>query len=813
METSGLTILLFFILVIFILTAFILYLFISHRTTPVSQRLALWLKAQNEADQLVETMAAQARCVLEGLRPFRRREKIKKKRIAAARRRQQQLDCSGGGAEPGGSGSHPDNDEAILQKVSMSADDDAMDEIRRRQQQYRSDRIDGHQDGTNNKGEGSGAPSGGGSNGSTDMSRPSEDLASERLWEFVAGWCMVGCIFAGIALIVGANTMVQNNPATETQWTFDTEDGDSLMDSIISHIMKIALGIKDFEDQLMEHGIFVFVAGINGFILVRQKIFVRRRQYEIDLQGGMMAMEPIGSRGKECYDEENALEGGGNSSGSSSGDNNDRGTTHHDTCTQEILQAVREETDSRNTSPRNNESKDKETDKDKDKLDAGATDGDSPDFHTMSFLAWFNYLQIGILIIEFLQLFSFPLRELMEFYNQAEKASIMYESAKGILNVFQAATTNGTSTGSDGSLTQLVTQGLQGLQGLHYHDGVLAFGNNTLFSFNTGASNNDSVTVASTTSGSVPIQELLKVFNKTGTANMAQTAPGAHEWMEQMPMLDNATAYITPWIKNVNVTSQWIANNLPAWLPNITSLMLNSTHLITAETQKQLEDVKEKIVQAAADATVQGISTIATTISSLNGTSVFGNETLADGASTPGQGHENAPSKEMEGDGDIVMQVVNSLGLQPSINTHDWYLLRFWSCFAVVVAGWFVALTIHAWNRRCRRLRREGKPHWSAISVGWISCFIPVVVGYANLFYFAPRHGVHKTSPFNHFISKPSSRVSSISQSSAHSSPRPRASPKQSTPTLTSSTLKNKSKPAEKATAPSPPPGSSTQSS
>lgn len=735
METSGLTILLFFILVIFLLAAFILYLFISHRTTPVSQRLALWLKAQNEADQLVETMAAQARCVLDGLRPLRRREKMKKKRIAAARRRQQQLDDGGGVAGPGGSGGYPDNDEVISQTVSTSADDDAMDEIRRRQQQYRSDRIDGHQDGTINNGDGSGAPSGGGSignNGPTDKSRPSEDLASERLWEFVTGWCMVGCIFAGIALIVGANMTVQNNPATETQWTFETEDGDSLMDSIISHIMKIALGIKDFEDQLMEHGIFVFVVGINGFVLVRQKIFMRRRQYEIDLQGGMMAMEPIGGRGKECYDEENALEGG-NSSGSS-GDSNDRGTTHHNTYTQEILQTVREETDSKNTSPRSSESKDKETDKDKDKLDAGATDGDSPDFHTMSFIAWFNYLQIGILIIEFLQLFSFPLRELMEFYNQAEKTSNMYESAKGILNVFQAATTNGTSTGSDGSLTQLVTQGLQGL---HYHNGVLAFGNNTLFSFNTGASNNDSVTVASTTSESVPIQEILRSFNKTGTANMAQTAPGAHEWMEQMPMLDNGTAYITPWIKDANVSSQWIADNLPTWLPNITSLMLNSTHSITAETQKQLEDMKQKMVHAAADATVHGISTIASTIASLNGTNVFGNATLADSASTTrGQGQEKAPSKEMEGDGDIVMQVVNSLGLQPSINTHDWYLLRFWSCFAVVVVGWFVALTIHAWNRRCRRLRREGKPHWSAISVGWVSCFIPVVVGYTNLFFF-----------------------------------------------------------------------------
>ncbi|KAI8352695.1 hypothetical protein B0O80DRAFT_370032, partial [Mortierella sp. GBAus27b] len=76
---------------------------------------------------------------------------------------------------------------------------------------------------------------------------------------------------------------------------------------------------------------------------------------------------------------------------------------------------------------------------------------------------------------------------------------------------------------------------------------------------------------------------------------------------------------------------------------------------------------------------------------------------------------------------DIVMQVVNSLGLQPSINTHDWYLLRFWSCFLAVVLGWIFALGIHGWNRRCRRLRREGKAHWPPISVGWVSCFSPVV--------------------------------------------------------------------------------------
>ncbi|KAG0327945.1 hypothetical protein BG000_000711 [Podila horticola] len=721
METSGLTILLFFILVIFLLAAFILYLFISHRTTPVSQRLALWLKAQNEADQLVETMAAQAGCVLEGLRPFRRREKMKKKRIAAARRRQQQLDSHGGGggpgSGPGGSGGgHPDNDEVILQTVST--EDDTMDEIWRRQQQYRSDRNDGHQDGTNNKGDSAGTSSGAGSNGngSTDKSRSSEDLASERLWEFVAGWCMVGCIFAGIALIVGANWRVQNNPATETQWTFDNEDGDSLMDSIISHIMKLALGIKDFEDQLMEHGIFVFVAGINGFVLVRQKIFVRRRQYEIDLQGGMMTMEPLGSRGKEVYDEENALEGGVGSSGRNSGESGQE-IPNHDSYTHEILQTAKDENNGRNTSPRNSESKDKDKESDKDKSpDASTTYDDSPDFRTMSFIAWFNYLQIGILIIEFLQLFSFPLRELMEFYNQAEKTSAMYDSAKGILNVFQAATTNGTSVNSGGSLNQLASQGLQGL---HYHDGVLAFGNNTLFSFNTGA--NDSVNIASKTAGSIPIQEMLKAINKTGDTNLAQTAEGV-QWMSQMPILDNAAAYITPWVKDANVSSQWIADNLPTWLPNITSLMLNSTHSITAETQKQLEDMKEKIAQAAAGA-MQGMNSIATI--AMNGTSLMGNDTAA---------HGKPPSKELQGDSDIVMQVVNSLGLQPSINTHDCVLyLPILSTFLSSAACQSQAIHAYAHERYAQQqaqARREG--HGSIATAGIFNSIVMTLLDPAS---------------------------------------------------------------------------------
>lgn len=122
-----------------------------------------------------------------------------------------------------------------------------------------------------------------------------ENMVAEKLWEYVVGWCLVGCIFVGAGLIICANFLVHGDPANTTPWTFDLEEGASLMDTIVANIMKAALGIQDFEDQLMEHGIFVFIVGINGFVLVRQRVFGRRRGYEQELmKGGMMlSMETV----------------------------------------------------------------------------------------------------------------------------------------------------------------------------------------------------------------------------------------------------------------------------------------------------------------------------------------------------------------------------------------------------------------------------------------------------------------------------------------------------------------------------------------
>ncbi|KAF9354451.1 hypothetical protein BGX26_007701 [Mortierella sp. AD094] len=173
--------------------------------------------------------------------------------------------------------------------------------------------------------------------------------------------------------------------------------------------------------------------------------------------------------------------------------------------------------------------------------------------------------------------------------------------------------------------------------------------------------------------------------------------------------LDNATALAAPWIKNITASAEWITDNLPTWLPNVTTILANGS--LPTATQEKLEEMRDQIVNMAAEITAQGWS-----LSGANATNP-----------------ENAPlsdtrlPKKMAGDSDIVMQVVNSLGLQPSINTHDWYLLRFWSCFMAVLLGWLVALSTHGWNRRCRRLRREGKRHWPAISIGWSVIYLPIL--------------------------------------------------------------------------------------
>ncbi|GJJ76198.1 hypothetical protein EMPS_08557 [Entomortierella parvispora] len=766
METSALTILLFFIVVFFLLAAFLLYIFISRRSTPVSQRLTLWLKAQSEADQLVETMAAQAQCVIDGLRPFRRRNNQRK--LRAQRRHHPHLPHH----------HHHRNRRDTQELGDESAEEDAtMDEIWRRHQRQRLDRAElqmeptvtsyypsgssigggggasagtsgggalgvhavdmGDQYESHGDGGGGGAGGSGNGGGSRKKKRPSDELDGERLWEFVVGWCMVACIFIGIALIIGANIALQNRVPgeEETPWTFETEEGDSLMDNVMTHIMQIAMGIRDFEDQLMEHGIFVFVVGINGYLLVRQRVYSRRREYERELmQGDTQQLEMI-RRGAMAnaniaaattaalQDEEKGSDGWTQERGEREVSGIAARGYFEDAGYDEISKAASPwatfETDAipppvplkeelqdalqreKSTATKNNKLDDP---------DGSAGEDDSPDFRTMSFLAWFNYLQVGIVIIEFLQLFSFPLRELMEFYNQAEKTSTVYESAKDVLNAFRTVATNADQQ-----------QQQQAGEGLHYGDGKLSFGNMTLYGFKVNKSKNNSSNDDNNINPSVETND----SDGNATTSALSQQRQAIDWLENMPMLDNATAAITPWIQESKAPMEWITENLPAWLPNITALLANST--MTDVAQKSLEGIRDQIIQAATNSSLtSGINVIAQAVGDGSALQAGARDEGIGGSSTSTP-PSSATTKDVGNDGDIVMQVVNSLGLQPSINTHDWYLLRFWSCFAVVLLGWVVALCIHGWNRRCRRLRREGKPHWGAISVGWISCFIPVV--------------------------------------------------------------------------------------
>ncbi|KAI7824622.1 hypothetical protein BC939DRAFT_137610 [Gamsiella multidivaricata] len=693
METSRLTFLLFFVLVFFLLAAFVLYLFISRCTTPASQRLALWFKAQSEADRLVETMAAQTRCLMDGLRPCRRRDNIRKRKT----QRQYQI-----------SSHMRENKDGATSATSRAEYDEetAMDEIWRRHQQQRTERSEvqdsvpvfNHGSGTGDqvaerKVEGDSACG-------SKLDRSLEELAGERLWEFVVGWCLIGCIFAGAALIVGANLKAQDGLSNEAPWTFNTEEGDSLMDSVVAHVMKIALGIKDFGDQLMEHGIFIFVTGINGFVLVRQRVYVRRRDYEADILQEDTPTTIIPNKQNEHETREtiercNILSSGSHENLKGADDFYDYSGPiypgeylfQHERpeCAQSVDNSTKEQHQERK--------------KDNGDDENGDNDADcSPEFRSMSFLAWFNYLQVGILVIEFLQLFSFPLRELMEFYNQAEKTNDMYESAEVVLNVFRDATA---STGQDAPAN---------FSRLHYHDGMLSLGNSTIFSFTLHNSNDTTRTSRIVGNDSTPRSS----EGSTRTFGQQQL----FDWWQNMPLLDNATALAAPWIKNISISTDWIADNLPVWLPNITALMTNSS--LASLAQSDLENIRNRLVNTAAGLISHGLSVPGS--NTTNTTSSIGSLPTEDGSLKT-----YPPREDMAGDGDIVMQVVNSLGLQPSINTHDWYLLRFWSCFVVVQIGWIVALSIHGWNRRCRRLRREGKPHWPTISVGWVSCFIPVV--------------------------------------------------------------------------------------
>ncbi|KAF9208738.1 Vacuolar protein sorting-associated protein 20 [Haplosporangium sp. Z 27] len=619
--------------VLFLLAAFIMFLFVGRCTTPASKRLRLWLKAQSEADQLVEIMAAQVTCVIDGLRPCRRREKIRTGRA----QRQRHIICQ----------LQEDIDGDISAANRAEYDDElAMNEIWRQRQRQWLDRSDTQDPSSTPTGGHMGDCAVEGDNIGNGHSP--DEQADERLWEFIAGWCLIGCICTGAALIISATLKAQNSLSPETPWTIDPEDGDSLIDIIVAHIMNLALGIKRFGDRLMESGIFVFVVGINGYVLVRQRVFVRRRHYEAELiQRDVLPGDP--AKKEYCPDEEQQRisslkesQSFGNAEGiddfyanvemiQSSGSM----AVVHTTSEDSHLTGTR-------TRDTHNWTKDQQDE-----------DNDSPNFRAMSFLAWFNYLQIGILVIEFMQLFSFPLRELMEFYNQTEKTGILHDNAKSVLTILGVPTTS-----SSADLAYLGRLG-----------------------------------------------EILD----TNPANMSKTI--FIDNLKNNLNVSNATALAVPWIENITGSTEWVKNNLPAWLPDIAAIIANSS--LSEDTQGNLEEMRAQLVKMGAEIASQEWLLAGTNIPSIDLQSAIQKLTL--------------PPKKMSEDGDIVMQVVNNIGLQPSINTHDWYLLRFWSCFVAVLLGWLVALSIHGWNRRCRRLRREGSPHWPAISVGWSVLYLPIL--------------------------------------------------------------------------------------
>ncbi|KAG0235718.1 hypothetical protein BGW42_004768, partial [Actinomortierella wolfii] len=673
---------------------------------------------------------------------------------------------------------------SVTIKPNDYGNDPEMDEIWRKQYQHR------WRDESNTKGiaatfAGGRSSHGGGGTGYKESQQQQqqavqqvdlEAMAEERTWEYVVGWCLIGCIFAGIAIIIGAGIKVQNNPGhEETHWSFS--QGDSLMDSVISHIMMVAAGAHDFEDQWMEQGIFVFVLGINGYLLIRQRVFARRRQYEASLLQtmpsptfGRMRKNTATVKGKEGLDHEEDDEADRSEGIKIDKDlcdeermvrYLDRGFDRYpehlsrsstltpiSTTTDQVGRSGGSSRDPGNAKSGNSENESNIADDDLGDL--------TPDFRTMSFMAWFNYLQIGILVIEFLQLFSFPLRELMDFYNQAAKTSAMYESAKGILNAIQSA-----------SLT-VKDMANQGIHGFRYQNGTLSFGNSPLFRFG-GSSlsqenkssykesgNNDqsggdtleeedgdlspesmdahqqrldeggdSVRVMNLEEDST-IRLATAILNNTMTTNTNLT--DLDDWKSKMPKIDDATPYVTPWIKNLTDSAERITQNMPRLLPNISALLFNTTTL--EDIEHSLGDIKDAVVNVTGFSLHGALGNITNIVNSLTQAglqnSTEGNLFLpsTNNASQP----ISSGKAQAKADDDIVLQVVNGLGLQPSINTHDWYLLRLWSCVAVVVFGWFITIFIHTWNRQSRARLRAGKSYWPPISVGWISCFIPVVM-------------------------------------------------------------------------------------
>ncbi|KAF9919832.1 hypothetical protein FBU30_010479 [Linnemannia zychae] len=527
-----------------------------------------------------------------------------------------------------------------------------------------------------------------------------EDMVAEKLWEYIVGWCLVGCVFVGVALIIAANFMIHGDNASETPWTFDPEDGDSLMDTIVENIMKAALGMKDFQDQLMELGIFVFIVGVNGFILVRQQVYGRRKHYEQELMRSGMVLpskDPMAFGGSGFHVDgknidDRMLHGEANSSEEHSEGKqdfyddlhlhqathgierftstdqvvvqvNNNGTT---TTTATVLSGAGMGGGSIQNPPNTNitdlrpslsvspASKSKETSATKDASEEKKiSNDDSPDFATMSFLAWFNYLQVGILVIEFLQLFSFPLRELMGFYKQAEKTSAMYDGAKTILEVFRTTATN-LSTGANGgspvsstATTATVNSNGNRLPGIHYKDGILSIGNNTLFDFNPRNNSSQDKNSAERPTFALDISEDgHSGQDGSEAAVLDQNIDGMG--LIQKNISDSmgiksttalsAAALTTPHptgtsgnsgSQKLGASADWIKENLPLWLPNITALMDNNT--VGRLEPGRFEELRDNLVNAAVGVALRGFA-------GTNSTLGANSTTLSDAGASGGSG-------------------------------------------------------------------------------------------------------------------------------------------------------------------------------
>ncbi|KAG0297759.1 Vacuolar protein sorting-associated protein 20 [Linnemannia gamsii] len=695
------------------------------RTTPPSQRLTQWLKAQSEADLLVETMASQGR----------RRDKMRK-RQAAQRRRQhhgessrEEVDGAGGSSgngAGGGGGGGGEYDEEM-----------AMDDLWRRCQRQRPEDpatlvVHGAASSNDNNTSTHGAT---GTTGTASLDPDlsgtridREDMVAEKLWEYVVGWCLIGCIFVGAGLILCANFMFHDDPANTTPWTFEVDEGASLMDTVVANIMKAALGMQDFEDQLMEHGIFVFIVGINGFVLVRQRVFGRRREYEQELmRGGMVLPMDTGVKDVGGYDlegkavvvgrEEQENEGDGEKFNEGKRDFYENlhlhqvvaqgverfTTTDQVSLTQTSASTSNNETGagaggggpienmpgastcSSNSDPRSGTStttpaatggpalKETPTHHTKEPLvdekkTAGGTGGahdddNAPDFATMSFLAWFNYLQVGILIIEFLQLFSFPLRELMEFYNQVEKTGAMYEGAKTILDVFKTTATANTGDGTTSSPSAANVNGGIG-PGIYYNNGILSIGNNTLFDFNPRNSSTQDKKSAERPTFALEISEddAARTGGSLSTAVLDQNDEDMEMLRKNISLqTQNATEggvahKIGGGVQKVGASVDWIKENLHSWLPNITALMDNNT--VDGLESGRFEELKDNLLNAAVGVALQGFggTNTSSSIDPNNGTTLpAGGDSRATKSPTDKM---NGRTSNSGGDGDIVMQVV-----------------------------------------------------------------------------------------------------------------------------------------------------------